>query len=182
MKRNANASESGHAQPPRPASPAHPAQGPPAPGGTTVVIPLAEYQQLLDDMRKMKVIVKGHEKRIKMLEDEVKRFETDIYAEDAGSAGAHSNASTDARSQNSEQNALSAQGQSVQSASAQSGQSAGQSVMGVEFLQQRAGGSASSGAALALGAQRGSFSYDSTGASPVLNIAASSERPSNSYI
>ena len=46
-----------------------------------VTVPSGEYQQLLDDMRKMKVIIKGHEKRIKLLEDQVKHLEADLYTE-----------------------------------------------------------------------------------------------------
>lgn len=40
----------------------------PAPDG----INPADVQQLLDDMRKMKIIIKGHERRIKCMEELVK--------------------------------------------------------------------------------------------------------------
>src|SRR5262249_14505038 len=69
----------------RPAPAAAPA------GGEHVVIPTAEYQQLIEDMRKMKVIIKGHEKRIKMLEDQVKQLETDVYT--PGPTGSEESAS-----------------------------------------------------------------------------------------
>lgn len=58
------------------------------------MVPAGEYQQLLDDMRKMKVIIKGHEKRIALLESQVKQLEQDLYTEgDAPPASAHPGAS-----------------------------------------------------------------------------------------
>ena len=57
-----------------------------------VTVPSGEYQQLLDDMRKMKVIIKGHEKRIKLLEDQAKQLEADLYTEGEAPPPDHSSA------------------------------------------------------------------------------------------
>jgi len=63
-----------------PTSAAAPAAG----GAATAAVPAsADLQAVLDDIRKLKIIVKGHERRIKSLEEKVELIEGDDEQEDA---------------------------------------------------------------------------------------------------
>jgi len=41
----------------------------------------ADIQAVIDDIRKLKIIVKGHERRIKSLEEQLAMYETQQHAE-----------------------------------------------------------------------------------------------------